>query len=385
MSEGASSPSRKRPPIGPILLLVFGSITYGGYVVYRRSLPLEWNGTVEARTVSVGSRTGGRVKEVLVKEGDRVSAGQPLLRFEPADFEAQRLIAEAQLEQTKATLEKLEKGARPEELQAAKARTQSAIAALDESRAGARREQIQAAEARLASAQVFVDKAELDFGRIKRLFDSGAASRAEFDNADIQLRQARAQREASQRQLDELKNGVRSEQVRQIEARAREAEAGLRLVESGTRREDLAAARAQVKAAQGRLDQIQVMIDELTVKAPNPARVEALDLRPGDIVAPTAPVAVLLEEGQLYVRIYVPETQLGFIRPGLEVPVTVDSFPNRAFKGVVEFVASVGEFSPRNLQTADERADQVFAARVGLREGLGELRAGMAAQIKVKK
>lgn len=382
MSDDA--PKRKLP-IGPIMLALFAGLTYGAYAYYQRAKPFEWNGTVEARTVSVGSRTGGRVKEVLVKEGDRVVTGQPLIRFEPADLEAQRLIAEAQLEQTKATLEKLEKGARPEELQQAKARTMSAIAALDESRAGARREQVQAAQARLASAQVSVDKAELDFKRIKQLADSGAASRAEYDNAEIALRQARAQRDASSQQLDELKNGSRSEVVRQVEARAKEAEAGLRLVESGTRREDLAAARAQVKAAQGRLDQIQVLLDELTVKALNPARVEALDLRPGDIVAPNAPVAVLLEEGQLYVRIYVPSTQLGFIRPGMAVPVTVDSFGDRAFAGVVEFVATVGEYTPRNLQTADERADQVFAARVGLREGLGELRAGMAAQIKVKR
>ena len=84
-------------------------------------------------------------------------------------------------------------------------------------------------------------------------------------------------------------------------------------------------------------------------------------------------------------RIYVPETHLGHIQPGLKVPVTVDSFPDKAFVGIVEHINSVGEYSPRNLQTADERADQVFAARVGLRDGKDQLRAGMAAFIKVPK
>src|SRR5262249_20869157 len=128
-----------------------------------------------------------------------------------------------------------------------------------------------------------------------------------------------------------------------------------------------------------------VMIDELTIKAPRAARVEALDLRPGDILQPSATAATLVEDDQLYVRIYVPETHLGHIHPGQEVPVTVDSFPGKHFNAVVEHVNSVGEYSPRNLQTADERADQVFASRIGLRSGGDVLRAGMAAFIQVPK
>ncbi len=130
---------------------------------------------------------------------------------------------------------------------------------------------------------------------------------------------------------------------------------------------------------------MQVMVDELIVKAPLPARVETLDLRPGDILAPNATAAVLLEEKQLFVRIYVPETLLGHVKIGQAVPISVDSFPDQRFQGVVEHINGVGEYSPRNLQTADERADQVFATRVGLRKGFDQLRAGMAAFIQVPK
>ena len=103
------------------------------------------------------------------------------------------------------------------------------------------------------------------------------------------------------------------------------------------------------------------------------------------MLGPSAPAAKLLEPGQLYVRIYVPETQLGHVQPGLEVPVSVDTFEDRTFVGVVEFVSDQGEFTPRNLQTADERANQVFAARVRLEEGTDVLRAGMAAMVRVKR
>jgi multidrug resistance efflux pump len=154
---------------------------------------------------------------------------------------------------------------------------------------------------------------------------------------------------------------------------------------AGSRVEDIRAARGMVEAAQGKLDSIAVMVDELVIRAPRPARVEALDLRPGDILAPNATAATLLEEDQLYVRIYVPETQLGHLHIGQEVPIAVDSFPSRSFRGVVEHINTVGEYSPRNLQTADERADQVFATRIGLREGGDLLRAGMAAFIRVPK
>jgi multidrug resistance efflux pump len=143
------------------------------------------------------------------------------------------------------------------------------------------------------------------------------------------------------------------------------------------------AAAAQVKGAQGKVDQIKTMIDELAIKAPVAARVEALDLRPGDIIAPNAAAATLVEDDQLYVRIYVPETQLGHIKLGQEVPIRVDSFPDDTFRGVVQHINSVGEYSPRNLQTADERADQMFATRIGITRGIDRLRAGMAATITV--
>jgi multidrug resistance efflux pump len=379
-----SETPKKRLPL-PVFLVAGGLIAYGGFRLYQWRQPYEWSGTVEARTIDVGSRVGGRVKQVLAHEGDRVQAGQVLLVLEPGDLEAQKLAAEGQLLQAQATLDKLEKGARPEEIAQAKARAMSAEAALEQSKTGARREQIAAMAARLQAQEVALDKARLDHERITKLFASGAASAAERDNAEIQLKAAVAQRDAIKEQLDELKNGVRHEELEQAQARAMEALSAEKLVKAGSRVEDIQAARGAVKAAQGRLDQIDVMIDELQVKAPLPARVESLDLRPGDIIMPNAAAATLVEDDQLYVRIYVPETQLGHIRVGQEVPITVDSFPGKTFTGVVEHINAVGEFSPRNLQTADERSDQVFATRVGLKDGRDVLKAGMAAFIQVPK
>lgn len=382
-SETAKRPSARR--FVPVFVVAMLAVAYAGYNFYQRTRPYEWSGTVEARTITVGSRAGGRVKEVLVKEGDEVKAGQPLLTLEAGDLDAQRLMAAGALAEAQATYDKRVKGARPEEIEAAKARAATAGAALSESKAGARSEQVAAARARLVQAQVAVDKAQLDTDRAKKLLDAETISRAEYDNYQAELRGAIAERDAQKQALDELVNGVRSEEIQQAKARAVEAQASMKLVEAGSRVEDIKAAQGAVDAAQGKLDAMDVMLAELTVKAPRAARVESLDLRPGDLLAPSAAAATLLEDDQLYVRIYIPETRIGLVHPGEEVPISVDSFPGRHFKGVIEHVNTVGEYSPRNLQTADERADQVFATRVGVREGNDVLRAGMAAFITVPK
>lgn len=369
----------------PLILLVAIGAAYFAYRRYLAHQPYEWAGTVEARDVTVASRTGGRIKQVLVREGDTVKPGQPLIVLEPGDLEAQRAIAVAQLEQAKAALDKLEKGARPEEIAQAKARQAAAQAALAETRHGSRVEEVARAEAQLAQVQAAVDKAQLDVDRARRLLAAEAIPKAEADAAETALRTAAAQRDAQKKVLEQVRAGARVEEKQQAAARAQEAQAAANLVIAGPRVEDLRAAAAQVAAAQGRLDQLGITIDELTIRAPSAARVESLDLRPGDLLAPNAPAATLLEADQLYVRLYVPETQIGHIKVGQEVPVSVDSFPDRTFKARVEHINERGEYSPRNLQTADERADQVFAVRISLIEGKDDLRAGMAATVEVPK
>jgi membrane fusion protein YbhG len=385
------SPAPKKSPARFIpLVLLLGALGYYGFHRWQLAhAPYNWSGTVESRTIDLGSRAGGRVKKILVEEGDTITANQPLIELEAADWPAQLAQAQAQEAQAAATLAKLKAGARPEEIAEAKARAASAQAALQESASGSRTEEVAAAQARLTAAEVAVEKAQLDVNRQHKLSASGAAVQADVDNADIALKGAVAQRDASRQQLDELKNGSRREDVAQARAHVAEQVASASLVVAGTRAEDLEIAEAQLKGAHARVDQIQSMIDELIIRAPADvrkgwsARVESLDLRPGDLLGANATAMTLVEDDQLYLRIYIPETELGHIAVKQPVKIEVDSFPGELFDGVVQEISKVGEYSPRNLQTADERADQVFSARVGIVSGLDKLRAGMAAFIEV--
>ena len=317
-----------------LLIIVVAVGAFVGYRIRRAPAPLEWSGTVEAHTIEVGSRVGGRVQEVSVREGDAVVAGQPLVTLEKGDLPAQRLIALGQLEQARGVLEKVASRTRPT----------------------ARRAELAEAQARLQAEQALEEKAKLDDGRAQKLFKEGAGTRVDSDNAALALRTATAQVAAQRAQAETILHGTP---------------------------EDVRSGQGMVDAAQGRLQQIDVMLAELVIRAPRASRVESLDLRPGDILAPNATAARLLEPSELFVRVYVPETEIGHIRPGLEVPIFVDSFSGRAFRGRVESVAGEGEFTPRNLQTADERADQVFSSRVRIEDGADVLRAGMAAFVRV--
>ena len=266
----ADAPAPRKVRVWRFTPLLVGAIALAGYLGYRAwsaRRPYEWSGTIEARTMSVGSRTGGRVKQVVLKEGDRAAVGQPLLVLETGDLDAQELMARAQLDQAQASLDKLKAGARPEEIDQAKARAQTAEAALVEAQHGSRVEEVAGAKARLAAAQVTVDKAQLDDDRARRLLESGSVSMAEVDSADAALRGALAQRNALSDALDELVNGVRREEIAQAATRAAEARASSKLVQAGSRVEDLRAGQAAVDGAKGKLDQILVMMDELTVFA----------------------------------------------------------------------------------------------------------------------
>jgi multidrug resistance efflux pump len=136
-----------------------------------------------------------------------------------------------------------------------------------------------------------------------------------------------------------------------------------------------------VQAAEAALKVIQTQIDELTITAPATGIIEALDLRPGDLVTANAPVLTLMDTSTLWVRAYVPEGHLNLAKIGRVVPITIDSLPDKKFKGEITFQSPQAEFTPRNVQTIEERSKQVFRIKVTLKDGLDVLRPGMIGDV----
>ena len=343
------------------------------------------SGTVEADEIHIGSKVAGRIAAVLVKEGQEVKQGQAIIRFESYDLEAKHADALAAVTQADANLDRTRNWFRPEEVAQARAQAEAAWMALELARNGPRKQEIDAARADLEGAIADCEVAKASLARVERLTRLGVQSQQEYDNAKALFDRSSAQRDAARQRLDLLLAGTRTEEVERAERQFRQAAAQKELVEKGARKEDIESAKAQVDRARAALQAVETQLAELEVKSPADAFVEVLQVRPGDLINPSSPVATLVELDRLWVRVYVPEPELGFMQLGKEVSIQVDSFSGETFQGRVEQIASRGEFTPRNVQTRDERAHQVFAVRVRLDNSQRKLRAGMAADVEVQK
>lgn len=256
-------------------------------------------------------------------------------------------------------------------------------------------------------------------GRVVRVHvdegDSVAAGQVlvtlESETVDRQIAEQQAAIAAARAQLAKAEAGPRGEEVRQAEAvaandererrrlhalyragivskdldddaatKAKTSAEQLRMLRDGTRKEDIAAARAQVEQQERRLASLMKQREETVVRSTVTGSVQSFGLRPGDIVAPNQTVAELLEPRELWVRVYVPETLLGHVRVNMPVRVRVDTWPDLWFRGRIAAVASRGEYTPRNVQTRAQRAEQVFGVKV-LVDPDGRLKAGMAAEV----
>jgi HlyD family secretion protein len=354
-----------------ILILVVGLAAAAAYSMgwFHHDTALQGSGTVEARNIRVGSKVGGRIDKILVREGDTVEAGQLLISFDDKELLAS-------VAQTRAAAEKAQRGFRPEEIAEVRAAAAQAKAEFDQRKNGYRQEDIDAAKADVDRATADEVRTHLDFQRYDALAAKDLVSKQQRDTAEANWKMALAQKQNAQQKLDELKRGYRPEEIASAEARYRQTQATLQKYERGNRREDIAAAKAAFAYDEARFREREVL-------APAAATVEVLDVRPGDLIPPNTPVATLLERDQIYVRIYIPETEIGKVHVGQKAEIRVDSFPNQIFSGVVEQINQQAEFLPRNVQTREERVHQVFGVKVRIDDSSHRVLAGMAADVKL--
>lgn len=298
-------------------------------------------GTVEATQVRVSAEVGGRVTAVLAAEGDPVQAGDPLVQLDASLLRAQR----AQVE---------------EALAAARAGLQAAQANLDLLLAGASAEQIAVAQAAVAAARVTADGAQDIYAALP---------------------------EAAQETVDGKKLKLQADQAA---AALATAEAQLALTQAGARREQIAAAQAQVDAAtaqvavqEAALQLLDVQLGKLTIVAPLTGTLITRAIEPGEVASPAATLLVIADLEHLTVTVYVPEDRYGKINLGDRFSVQADSFPEETFSGVVVAIADQFEFTPRNVQTVENRKGTVFAIKLALAPSGGKLKPGMPVEVEL--
>ncbi|HLF26389.1 MAG TPA: efflux RND transporter periplasmic adaptor subunit [Anaerolineae bacterium] len=412
---------RRIIPIVLLLALVGGGLwwLFVGRVQAQPS-GLSASGTVEAVEITIAPELAGRVAEVLVVEGDRVTAGQALIQFDDTLLQTQLKQAEAALAAgqaqhtaAQANFDLLQAGAQSEQIasaqeavHAAEAAVSGAQAQLAQLQAGPRVADIAAAEAAVAAAaaqrkqaldthdktmqcvtvtlpngiqqevcpglgtreeqaRAALEAAEGAYAAAVERLDQlhAGATRDELNAARARVEAAQAQQAMAQAQLDLLKSGARSEQLRAAQAQ-------------------VDAAQAQVEAASAALDVLKVQLAKLTLTAPAAGVILTRAIEPGEVALPGAALLTLSQVDDLRVTVFVPEDRYGAIDLGEAVTITADSFPDETFAATVTHIADRAEFTPRNVQTAEGRRTTVFAVRLSVQKAEGKLKPGMPVDVK---
>ena len=229
-----------------------------------------------------------------------------------------------------------------------KTRRAQAAAVLAEMKAGPRKEELEAAKNDWQALIAELEFARAEQKRVEELFQQKTVPESERDRAVARVASLEKSTAAAKSRYDLLLAGTRAERIAQGEAQ---------------------------------LAEIETQIREMEIVSPTNAVLEVLQVKVGDVLAPNHDIATLLLASHLWVRVYVPEPWLGFIKVGQRVRVKVDSFPEKEFAGDVEQIARVAEFTPRNVQTVSDRVKQVFGVKIRLPTDTDELRAGMGADV----
>lgn len=291
-------------------------------------------GNVDIRQIALAFDGSGRVTAMQAEEGDRVRAGASLARIDTRRLVLQARQLEADIEAQRQAVLQLRNGARPEELEQARSR--------------------------LAAAEAETERDRRDLSRLQDLWKRGsgsAVSRENLDHAASQLRVSRAQ-------SDELRTA-------------------LRLIELGPRPEEIAAAQAQLASLQARLAQLQLDIDRGELKAPTDAVVRSRLVEPGDMITSQRPVLTLALMQPKWVRVFVPEPDLGRISPGMAAEIVTDSHPGAPLAGKVGHISSVAEFTPKSVQTEALRTRLVYEVRIVVDDPEDRLRLGQPATVRL--
>jgi HlyD family secretion protein len=350
----------------------------------HRRETLIYSGTVETREIQIGSKVGGRVIEVPVEEGQSVDPGSLLVRFECDELKAQRGQAQAKVDQAQADLQRLQRGYRPEEIAQAEATMQEQRARLEEAKNGARPEELAQAQAEYEAAKADAVNADATFHRMEMLVRGDTISRQQYDDSKGKRDATAQQAESARQRLALLQAGTRKEDLQAADQRFRQAGAAAELTRRGFRREDIDGARGRLAEAKHAVEELDVRLKEAELTSSVTGVVQVVSVRPGNLVAPGRIVVSMLENSQLWVKVYVPETDLARVKVNQSADVEVDSAPGRPFRGHVEQISSQAEFLPRNVQTRDDREHQVFGVKVRVDNPDGVLKSGMSATVRLK-
>jgi HlyD family secretion protein len=378
-------PPRLRKLVAAVIVVAAIGLT-GAWAArhYRHEpAPLSVTGTIEATQVDVSPRITARIVERTVREGQPVERGQLLVRLDDEQLTAELGRAEAAVRAAEAQLRDLQAGARPQEIGEAEATAARAEAQLADLLAGSRRQEVEEARAAVDDAVATRQWTARDHARAQELFGRELIAAAEVDRLRQAADVAAAREKMARERLALVEAGARQHEVEAARQAVRAAAERVKLLRAGPRPQAVAAAEAQVAEARSAAALARARLDETRLVSPLTGLVLRKNREVGETASPGTPILTLMDPSDVWLRAYVPETDVGKIRVGQPAVITVDAFPDRRFDGAVTEIASEAEFTPKNVQTRKERVNLVFRIKIAARNPEGVLKPGMPADAEI--
>lgn len=356
---------------------------------------IHFSGNIELREVDLSFEFPGEIEALAVEEGDFVSPSQPIGRLNSDQLQKQEEEARAALQSLISREAELRKRILYKEenlaalLSERKAALRQSGELLNELLRGSRKEEIEQAQAVVTAAEAEFERAEGDWNRARTLYQTEDISTDRLEQARAAFRSSGARLEQARERLRLLQNGPREEEIERARAGVERARAGLRQAEAGRLeiegdRQSLETLAAEKDAAVARIEQIEVRLGKTRLESPIKGVVLVKSAEPGEVVAAGTSVVTLGQISEPWVRGYIPETELGRVKLGSPVDVRTDSYPGKVYEGRISFIASEAEFTPRQIQTREERVKMVYRIKVDLENPNQELKLNMPVDGKIR-
>ena len=386
---------KKRLPI--LILLALGA---GGYWYWReqQDKALEGriliSGNLELTQVDLSFKTPGRLVDLMVREGDEVKKGDVIARLDSAQLEQQKArdqaavrAAQSQYQQLQTTIE-YQRATIDSDIAVRQAEVAQARARLNDLLAGSRQQEIDQAQAAVTDAKAWNDAAKLDFERAQRLFAKEDISASQYDQAKTKVESTAAQLRQAEEKLDLVKAGPRQNEIAGARAAVARAEAAVTAAEANRielrrKEQELALRRAEIdrNAAQVGITDTQLADNVLIAPIDGVVLVKAAES--GEVIAAGTTIVSIGDVDHPWLRAYVNETDLGKVKLNGKAALSTDSYPGKIYEGRISFVSKEAEFTPKQIQTKEERVKLVYRIKIEVDNRERELKNNMPVDAEI--
>jgi HlyD family secretion protein len=365
---------------------------YGG--MNRNTSSIAVSGNLELTQVDLSFKTAGRMTLLAVREGDLVKKGDLIAKLDSAQLDQQLLRDQAAVASAQSSLQQLrtsieyQQATLESDISTRRAELAQAQAKLDELMAGSRPQEIQQAQSGVADAKAWNDQARLDMERAQTLFAREDISKSQFDQARAKLDSTAAQLKQAEDKLALVKEGPRAEEIAGARAQVARAQAAVQTAEANRieirrKQQELAARQSEIERTRAQVGMTQTQIADATVVAPIDGVVLVKAAEAGEVIAAGSTIVSLGDLDHPWLRAYINETDLGRIKVGGKARLSTDSFPGKTYDGHISFIASEAEFTPKQIQTKEERVKLVYRIKIDVDNAQHELKNNMPVDAEI--